>query len=300
MSLQELYSRLAPALGRRLVPRVEPPTAEHEAGFRRAQRLAYECAVTVAARVKPGTTERQAARWLAADLHARGVRAFLHRPFAWFGEHARFSPHEGDHHAYHPSDRALGAGEGFILDVSPIVDGYTGDIGYTVFPRETEEHVAARRLLLLLREEIRALFETPLTLAEIWDTVDRRVRDAGYVNCHALYPLRVLGHRVYHMPPLLARFSLPRLPIRAFGLDWFSPQALGLFTRHGLVGEVLNPETHAAKTGFWAIEPHVGRGAFGAKFEEILAVDAEGRARWIDDDTPHVREARARGWALAA
>lgn len=39
--------------------------------------------------------------------------------------------------------------------------------------------------------------------------------------------------------------------------------------------------------GLWAIEPHIGKDAFGVKFEEILVV-TKNDAYWLDDDLPHV------------
>jgi len=36
------------------------------------------------------------------------------------------------------------------------------------------------------------------------------------------------------------------------------------------------------------MEPHIARDGVGAKFEEILIIDADG-ARWLDDDLPHTR-----------
>ncbi|MEV6762318.1 hypothetical protein AB0N16_17140 [Streptomyces sp. NPDC051105] len=47
-------------------------------GFRRVQRLAYECAEAVAARLEPGITEREAARMQRDWLRARGVRDWFH------------------------------------------------------------------------------------------------------------------------------------------------------------------------------------------------------------------------------
>ncbi|MFF2327627.1 MULTISPECIES: hypothetical protein [unclassified Streptomyces] len=43
-------------------------------GFREVQRLAYACAESVAARLTPGVTEREAARMQHAWLRERGVR----------------------------------------------------------------------------------------------------------------------------------------------------------------------------------------------------------------------------------
>jgi hypothetical protein len=298
-SFQRLYSRVAPALARRGRP-AEAPTAETIAGFRRAQRVAYDTVTAVAERLHPGVSEREAARMLAGELAARGVRTDLHRPFAWFGDHSRFDGYR-DFHGFHPGDRKLEEGAAYILDVSPIVDGYMGDIGYTVTPRESAEQTAAKRFLVELRAAIPSLFESARTLADIWDEVDRRVRAAGFASCHALYPLRVLGHRVYRVSPRWARLRLPRLPVALLGFDWFSPQALGCFLGGLLAGDLLTPENRdGAKVGFWAIEPHVGGDGFGAKFEEILAVDAAGKATWIDDDVPHLREAARRGWLARA
>jgi len=45
---------------------------------------------------------------------------------------------------------------------------------------------------------------------------------------------------------------------------------------------------HVAPTGVWAVEPHLGAGGIGAKFEELLVVDEDG-VYWLDDDLPNVR-----------
>jgi hypothetical protein len=36
--------------------------------------------------------------------------------------------------------------------------------------------------------------------------------------------------------------------------------------------------------GLWAIEPHIGGGNFGMKFEEILVVEG-GQASWLSNDS---------------
>ena len=52
----------------------------------------------------------------------------------------------------------------------------------------------------------------------------------------------------------------------------------------------INAENVGSKLGLWAIEPHIGWDGGGAKFEEILLVEPH-RARWLQDDVPHVTEA---------
>jgi Xaa-Pro aminopeptidase len=59
-------------------------------GFTKVQRLAYECAEAVAARLKPGVTEREAARTQRTWLRERGVRDWFHLTFAWFGDRTAF------------------------------------------------------------------------------------------------------------------------------------------------------------------------------------------------------------------
>ncbi|GGS88159.1 hypothetical protein GCM10010254_05050 [Streptomyces chromofuscus] len=57
-------------------------------GFRTVQRLACACGEAVAARFKPGVTEREAARMRRQWLGERGVGDRFHLPFAWFGDRA--------------------------------------------------------------------------------------------------------------------------------------------------------------------------------------------------------------------
>ncbi len=45
---------------------------------------------------------------------------------------------------------------------------------------------------------------------------------------------------------------------------------------------------HVPAPGLWAVEPHIGFGEVGVKFEELLVI-TEGDAHWLDDDVPHVR-----------
>ncbi len=302
-TFQRLYERHAPRFAKpasdAAAQRLDPERASIE-GFRAAQRIAYAAATTVAAELRPGMTERDAARMLKKDLRARGAKLFLHRPFAWFGEHSRFSPNEGDFHAYHPTDMRLEEGMPFILDVSPIVNGYVADIGYSVCPDETPQMLAAKKFLFQLREDLPGLFASARTIPDIYDEVSSRMTDAGFANCHSLYPFRVLGHRVYRLGPIAQRVRPLRLPVELMGTDWFSLQALYAFAKNGVVKELLTAENNGTKVGLWAIEPHLGAGGFGMKFEEILAVTPDGRAFWIDDACPHVQEGRRRGFTRSA
>lgn len=261
---------------------------ENVEGFKRAQRTAYDCVVQVSRQLKTGMTEIEAANLLSRYLAERGHTHYLHRPFAWFGEHSRFESYEASYNLFHPGSRALRETDIIILDVSPVVDGFIGDVGYTFSLGPNAELKEAKNFLLELREKIPVLFSTSKSLAEIWREVDELIRKRGYENCHAKYPLRVLGHRVYRIPKWMLLFKLPRVPLAIYGLSWFSPQGLLSFMKHGLIPEVMGPENKGPKSGLWAIEPHIGGRGFGAKFEEILLVDGTGKAAWIDDQVPHL------------
>lgn len=258
------------------------------AGFQRAQRLAYDAVEYVASQLYVGMTEHEAADMLENYLKQQGAERYLHRAFAWFGEHSRFDGYAsyGD---YHPSDRRLTANDVAILDVSPIVDGYIGDVGYTVSLQENPDLEKAKDFLLQLRAEIPQWFASQMTPADIWAKVNQRIQQAGYDTVHDKYPHCVLGHRVFRIKPKQGR------PLRLGwgGFGWFSLETNVAFLKMG-PSAALGPEHMGNKLGLWAIEPHIGWLNGGAKFEEILVVEPN-RCYWLDDDVPHVRETLLKG-----
>lgn len=156
-------------------------------GFRQVQRLAYECAEAVAARLKPGVSERQAARMQREWLRERGVRDWFHLPFAWFGDRTAFTGFRVPLQFF-PTDRRLTPGMPFILDMAPVYEGYTADIGYSgslgtnpVQDRLMADLAAHRELILREVRERRSL-------REIYEDVDRLMVRQGYANRHRAYP----------------------------------------------------------------------------------------------------------------
>lgn len=65
-------------------------SAESIAGFRRAQRLAYDCAETIAGELTPGMRERDVAARMQAYLDDHGAEDCFHPPFACFGDRTAF------------------------------------------------------------------------------------------------------------------------------------------------------------------------------------------------------------------
>lgn len=259
-----------------------PLTRELLDGHRRAQRLGYACAEAVARELREGVTEIKMAERLGEYLKDHGADGWFHRPFAWFGGHARFDDYI-TYDDFHPGERRLKPGESVILDVSPIVDGYVGDIGYSTSLGPCPELDRAMDFLRIMRAGLPALFSSDQPLDRIWAQVDQDIRTAGFDNCHKLYPQGTLGHRIYR----LGHFGHTRW-LRSGSAGWFSMRANFAFLRHGVFQEVLSPACTARKEGLWAIEPHIGWRGGGAKFEEILVIE-HGRARWLDDHVPHLR-----------
>ncbi|OEJ45764.1 Xaa-Pro aminopeptidase [Streptomyces agglomeratus] len=260
-------------------------------GFREVQRLAYACAEAVAAQLKPGVTEREAARMQRTWLRERGVNDWFHLPFAWFGDRTAFVNFRVPLQFF-PPNRRLEAGMPFILDMAPVYKGFTADIGYSgclglnpVHDKLLADLEAHRELILREVRERRSL-------REIYEDVERLMTRQGYANRHRAYPFGVIAHKV------------DRVKERRW-----SPHLLGFGTQSlkGLASDALHghrdgwsplwsPYTfsdHPPRPGLWAVEPHLGFRGTGVKFEEILVVtdsrDPEQSAFWLDDDVPHVR-----------
>ncbi|RRR87491.1 M24 family metallopeptidase [Streptomyces sp. RP5T] len=260
-------------------------------GFRQVQRLAYDCAEAVAARLEPGVSERQAARMQREWLRRRGVRDWFHLPFAWFGDRTAFTGFRVPLQFF-PTDRRLEPGMPFILDMAPVFGGCTADIGYSgslgvnpVQDRLMADLEAHRELILREVRERRPL-------REIYEDVDRLMVRQGYANRHRAYPFGVIAHKV-------DRVRQRRWSPQVFGFGVQSLKGLAADALHGH-REGWSPlwspyrfSDHPPRPGLWAVEPHLGFRGTGAKFEEILVVtdsrDPEESAFWLDDDLPHVR-----------
>ncbi|MCX4639485.1 aminopeptidase P family protein [Streptomyces platensis] len=260
-------------------------------GFREVQRLAYACAEAVAAQLKPGVTERAAARMQREWLRERGVRDWFHLPFAWFGDRTAFVNFRVPLQFF-PTQRELEPGMAFILDLAPIHNGYTADIGYSgclglnpVHDRLLADLEAHRELILREVRERRPL-------REIYADVDRLMARQGYANRHRAYPFGVIAHKV-------DRVRQRRWSPTLFGFGTRSLRGLASDALHGHRdgwSPLWSPyrfSDHPPQPGLWAVEPHLGFRGTGAKFEEILVVtdskDPQESAFWLDDDLPHVR-----------
>lgn len=269
-------------------PRGYLPSADDLEQFRAVQRLAYAAAEAVARELKPGMTERQAAKMQEVWLLDHGVTGWFHAPFAWFGDRTAF---QGFRVAlqFLPTNRRLEENMPFILDNAPVVNGYVADIGYAGVLGENRildlllDDLAAHRALIL------DLIRQRRSMREVSQAVDRLILQQGHAPRHKAYPFETLAHTVQPMAVHPGR--KPRTYFK-FGLQ--AVEALG---RLSLVarGQGWSPiwssnasSDHAPVPGLWAVEPHLGFRGVGAKFEELLVI-TEDDAYWLDDETPHVR-----------
>lgn len=254
-------------------------TPEDLDAFRQVQRLAYECAETIAGELKPGMTERRAAALQKTWLLDHGVDDWFHQPFAWFGDRTAFRGLVGV--------KQLG--------------GYTADIGYCcvlgshpVLDRMMDDLADYRRLILDMARQRRPL-------SEISQAVDALCARQGYDPRHKAYPFETLAHRVEKLEDdgkkdHLSLFNFGVRNVTELVKDRFKGASEGWSP----IWNSSKRSEHPPTPGLWAVEPHLGLGPVGAKWEELLVV-TEVDAFWLDDDVPHVRRWQQRGlWQTAA
>ncbi|PWR24612.1 M24 family metallopeptidase [Zavarzinia aquatilis] len=276
-----------------------PDPAERIAAFRAAQRLAYDCAEAIAADLRPGMTEREAATRMKTWAADHGVREWFHEPFAWFGDRTAFRGAigiralRGFNPAFFPGGRRLEEGMAFILDCAPVVGravadiGYSGALGHNPVVEQLMDDLIEHRNLI--PREIAA----GRSMAEVSRAVDALCRRQGVEPRHKAYPYTVLAHRVEVLPGEASRFSLARFGLRAVR-ELRRQVAEGRDKGWSPLWNSTEASDHPPVPGLWAVEPHLGFRDTGAKFEELLLIGDDGGARWLDDDLPHVRRFETR------
>ena len=255
-------------------------------GVAEAQRIAREAILSVAEGVKPGDTELRVAARLEREFRRAKIAHWLHTPYAWWGERTRFDWHGRWETNALPSDRVLQDGEAFVLDAAPIVRGFPADFAYSGFASGTAEGKSAHARLLqqltdLKRELVRWVGE-----AESGGALCRRVAEAienaGLDVIHTRYPAQVLAHTLEGFPNWCS--SAPRIGT-GFQLPLLVTYGVGLVLHHlaGARYPFLNAGAPARPQGLYAVEPHLGYGSLGAKFESVLLVDGD-ETRWLDPE----------------
>jgi hypothetical protein len=253
-------------------------------GIAAAQRLTRAVIHDVAETLAAGDTERTVVERLETRLVRAGVRAWLHTPYAWFGERTRFAGfHDWEPDAL-PTERPLAPGDPFILDAAPFVEGHPADYAFSGVLGSDGEHNALHTRLCEALERLKGRLvdwaRTAPTGKALFDTLGATAREAGFEVVHSLYPGAVLGHRFDALPRWLQR--LPRI-----GWGFQPPLVVGYglaLARHRLAGApypLINDVEADRPLGVFAVEPHIASGPVGAKFESVLVVDGD-ETRWLD------------------
>ena len=271
--------------------------------FSQVQRLAYEVVEAVQARLQTGMTEKDAVRMLRAELASRGVTNMFHDPFAWFGDRAAFKGF-WINLKFLPSKTRLEPGMPVILDIAPIVDGYSADIGYCFVHGGDKVVEAMDRTLLQVRDHILQAARAGKTMRAIYQEVDAIVEAAGFVNVHRYYPHRVIGHRLGRIQVS----ALHKLRWLGFGLPTYIALTSRTWLSKLFPKRIESPlwndgreSDRRLRVGIWAVEPHIATPdqRLGTKWEEMLVV-TEDDVYWLNDDATHVRRAVSGGWWKSA
>lgn len=267
--------------------------------FRSIQRLAYQCAETIAGELKPGIREKDAAALMKTWLQDHGVNDWFHQPFAWFGARTAFDGFDGLRHlggfnlAFYPGKTRLEEGMPFILDCAPTRGAYTADIGYSGALGHNPRVERLQDDLMAHRQLILELVKQRKPLAEVSQAIDALCAKQGTQPRHKAYPFEVLAHRVEKLGDRKKGLSIARFGVR--NLYTLTRNALVTGRQQGWspLWSSHSRSAHPPTPGLWAVEPHLGWRGVGVKFEELLVV-TEHDAYWLDDDLPHVRRWQAR------
>jgi len=264
-------------------------TAAALSHFRELQRTSFAILEEMAAGLVGGETEREVAHSLVKRYRAAGADSFFHLPVVLFGERTAL-PGEWAIGNFFPKSKTLEPGDSVILDAAPLFSGYLVDTSYSFCFGENDEHRAMMQHLAQYRDSVPAAVDNSDTFASIADQVLQTMTTAGYEPVHSKHPGEVLGHRAVKTPNL--PFQLRLQGFDAVSLSWFRLKdrlaTNGLGKRSPLWNSLKTSE-HETHDGLWLVEPHAGLGAVGAKWEEILVIEG-GKARWLDDEPPHVRQ----------
>ncbi len=227
---------------------------------RPAQELAREAMKMTAAEIRPGMSEAQIAALAEKHMRELGAEGWWYHGVGALTlvgkERSRLSVSGRE---YCPDKTAvLGENDLVSLDFSPVVNGRWGDYARTVYleggkPKlepeepETAEFAAGYAVELRLHRELTEWARPETTFHQVWERMNRLLREAGYRNMdfHGN-----LGH------------SIERSPDDRIYLEEGNNETLG---GHG------TPFT---------FEPHIGTaGGWGFKREEIYVFGEDGRLK---------------------
>ncbi len=257
--------------------------------FRQLQRRSFAILEGMAATLRPGQTEKEVARALVRRYRDAGVTSFFHLPVVLFGERAAL-PGTWSIGKFFPKERALRPGDSVIMDAAPLFQGYMVDTSYSFCFGENPAHRQMMANLARFRDEVRQAVDDGRSFQSIARSVAAEIRAMGYEPVHVKHPGEVLGHRA--VKTINLPFAWRYRGFDAPSLLWFILAGKAAERGWGRGAPTWNERATSDCSpldGLWLVEPHAGDGPVGAKWEEILVIE-NGRARWLDDEPPHVRQ----------
>jgi hypothetical protein len=255
--------------------------------FRSLQQTCFGIQTELAGELEEGVSEKEVAGELFNRYRKAGAGNFFHLPVALFGERTGL-PGRWGLGKFYPRDVKLKSGDAVILDGAPLFDGFMLDTSYSFSFGSNSKHDEMMRALLEQRTKIRDAVNRNLPFSEIAQGVADDCEALGYEGVHEKHPGEVLGHRAVRVRgPQGWRLR----GSDGASLSWFlmkSAQAKHLPRQSPLWNRNATSD-HAPTDGLWLVEPHFAIAEFGAKWEEILVIE-KGRANWLEDEPPHVRQ----------
>ncbi len=278
-----LINTLKKSVGRRLskidhlpfLKRFTPPLNivpdESEMALRvKSQNIAFTCAETVAAEIKPGWTEKKTAKLIRLWLSDHGIRDYFHLPLVFFGERTRYNGLRkfSDHRA---TGKVLQENDVYILDFGPVIDGVACDVSVTKKVGDVEGFDNIYAVLMNVREKLPALIrEEGYNAGAVWNKVQIEIRRQGFEPLNQTSEYSFFGHRLN---------GTTGFPL-AKKLAGEGKQILYEFVARGLSGQLWTQHHQGSLLGIWAVEPHIGTKTYGVKFEEMLLVSPT-QVRWL-------------------
>lgn len=264
------------------------------AHFRELQKRSFSILETMAANLTAGQTEKEVARVLVRAYRDAGATGFFHLPVALFGGRTAL-PGDWSLGKFFPKSNALASGDSVILDAAPLFDGYLVDTSYSFCFGDNDTHRTMMRDLGTFRSLVCDAVNQGATFKEIADRVLGEFDVMGYEPAHTKHPGAVLGHRAVKTVKLPFKWRINGFD--GLSLSWFGlkdKMATSGFGRRSPLWNSSRASAHKPHDGLWLVEPHAGKGSVGAKWEDILVIE-NGKAYWLDDSVPHVRQ-----WAQIA
>ena len=257
--------------------------------FRDLQRVSFNILEQTAAELEVGETEKDVAHKLVKRYREAGASSFFHLPVALFGDRTAL-PGNWSVGKFFPKAKSLEHNDSVILDAAPLFGGYLVDTSYSFCFGKNSTHRQMMTHLSQYRESVLAAVNIGQTFKAIADQVADTMLQQGYSVAHTKHPGEVLGHRAIQTANL--PFQLRLQGFDAVSLSWFKMKdslAMRGLGRQSPLWNSLKSSDHKPHDGLWLVEPHAGFESVGAKWEEILVI-VDGQARWLDENTPHVRQ----------